>query len=113
MAEIKTIDPKTLKSWLDKNEAVLIDVREPLEYKESYIEKAINIPLSQLLVKIHEIPNLRKKKIVIQCKAGIRSMMGCQALEKDGFEENMWNLEGGIYTWISFGFHIIAKKQHD
>ena len=99
MAEIKTIDPKTLKSWLDKNEVVLIDVREPIEYKESYIEKAINIPLSQLLIKIHEVPDLRKKKVVLQCKAGIRSMMGCQALEKDGFEQNMWNLEGGIHAW--------------
>ena len=53
MVEIKTLDPKTLKSWLDKDEAILIDVREPIEYRESYIEKAINIPLSQLLTKIH------------------------------------------------------------
>jgi rhodanese-related sulfurtransferase len=37
MAEIKTLDPKTLKFWLDKNEVILVDVREPLEYKEAHI----------------------------------------------------------------------------
>jgi rhodanese-related sulfurtransferase len=108
MGEIKTIDPKTLKSWLDKNEVILIDVREPLEYKESYIEKAINIPLSELIVKIDGIPDLRKKKIVLQCKAGVRSMIGCQALVKENFEENLWNLEGGIYAWISSGFPVVS-----
>jgi rhodanese-related sulfurtransferase len=111
MTEIKTIDPKTLKSWLDKNEAALIDVREPFEYKESYIEKAINIPLSQLLINIHKISDLKNKKIVLQCKTGIRSMMGCQALEKEGFEQDMWNLEGGIYTWFFSGFSVISKNK--
>ena len=43
MVEIKTLDPKTLKSWLDKNEAILIDVREPSEYKEAHIEKVVAV----------------------------------------------------------------------
>jgi rhodanese-related sulfurtransferase len=110
MVEIKTLDPKTLKSWLDKDEAILIDVREPIEYRESYIEKAINIPLSQLLTKIHEIPDLRKKKIILQCKSGIRSMMGCESLKNDGFKENIWSLEGGIYNWSSSGFPVKPSK---
>jgi rhodanese-related sulfurtransferase len=110
MVEIKTLDPKTLKSWLDKDEAILIDVREPIEYRESYIEKAINIPLSQLLTKIHEIPDLRKKKIILQCKSGIRSMMGCESLKNDGFKENIWSLVGGIYNWSSSGFSVKPSK---
>ncbi len=106
MTEIKTINPKTLKSWLEQNDTVLVDVREPVEYKEYCIAKAFNIPLSQLLVGIHQIPNLTKKKLVLHCKVGIRSMMGCQALEKDGFSENIWNLEGGIDSWSSAGFPV-------
>ncbi|MFK7967764.1 MAG: rhodanese-like domain-containing protein [Rickettsiaceae bacterium] len=110
MDEVKTLDPKTLKSWLDNDEALLIDVREPVEYNESYIEKAINIPLSQLLTKIHEISDLRKKKIVLQCKSGTRSMMGCQSLKNDGLQENIWNLEGGIYNWVSSGLPVKSRK---
>lgn len=110
MAEIKTLDPKTLKLWLDKNEAILVDVREPLEYKEAHIEKAINIPLSQLSTKIHQLPDLGEKKIVLQCKSGIRSMIGCQTLNKDGLQYDLWNLEGGIHAWSSFGFPTIIQK---
>jgi len=110
MVEIKTLDPKTLKSWLDKNEAILIDVREPSEYKEAHIEQAINIPLSQLSSKIHKLTDLGKKKIILQCKSGIRSMIGCQTLNKEGSQYNLWNLEGGIHAWSSFGLPIIIPK---
>lgn len=110
MAEIKTLDPKTLKFWLDKNEVILVDVREPLEYKEAHIEKAINIPLSQLTAKIHQLPDLGEKKIVLQCKSGIRSMIGCQTLNKEGFQYSLWNLEGGIHAWSSSGFPIMTLK---
>lgn len=110
MSQIKTIDSKTLKSWLEKNNCALIDVREPFEYREAHIEQAINLPLSQLLTKIHEIPDSKDKKIVLHCAAGIRSMNGCLALEKDGFKSPLWNLEGGINSWISAGLPVVKKK---
>ena len=110
MTEIKITDPKTLETWLASNDCVLIDVREPFEYNEVCIVQAINIPLSQLLVKINEAHDLKNKKIVVHCKAGIRSMMGCQALEKDGFTGVLWNLEGGIQSWMDAGLPVISKK---
>jgi rhodanese-related sulfurtransferase len=106
MTEINIIDAKNLKSLLDKGDAILIDVREPMEYKEARIAGAINIPLSQLLVKINEIPLLKEKKVILHCKAGVRSMSGCLALEKDGFDGKLWNLEGGIQAWADAGFVV-------
>lgn len=108
MVGIKTIDSKTLKSWFQGSDFILIDVREPYEYEESHIEQAINIPLSQLLIKINEIGDLEKKKIILQCNVGVRSMMGCQALKKDGFDGILWNLEGGIKAWREF--IVIARS---
>lgn len=110
MSQIKTIDPKTLKSWLEKSDCTLIDVREPFEYKEAHIEQATNIPLSLILTKIQEIQGLENKKIVLQCAAGVRSMNGCLALEKDGFKYPLWNLEGGITSWIASGLSVVKKK---
>lgn len=110
IAEIKTLDPNTLKLWLNKNEVILIDVRTALEYKKAHIDKAINIPLSQLSAKIYQLPGLGKKKIVLQCKSGIRSMIGCQTLNNGRFQYSLWNLEGGIHSWSSSGFPIIALK---
>lgn len=99
-----------LKLWLEKNDCLLIDVREPVEYNEAHIKQAINIPLSELLVKINKLPDLKNKKVVLQCKAGVRSMNACEALKKDGFNDILWNLEGGIQSWVDAGFSVISKK---
>lgn len=111
MTEIKTLDPKTLKLWLDYDKVLLIDVRVSSEYNISYIDKSINIPLAHLLIKIYNIPNFKKKKIILQCKSGIRSIIGCQSLKNNGFKERLWSLDGGIYNWCSSGFHLKARKQ--
>ena len=40
IASIPTIDPATVKQWLDQHEAVIIDVREPEEYAALHIAGA-------------------------------------------------------------------------
>jgi rhodanese-related sulfurtransferase len=37
-------------------------------------------------------------------------MMGCESLKNDGFKENIWSLEGGIYNWSSSGFPVKPSK---
>lgn len=112
MTQIKSIDHFTLKSWLENDEVALIDVREPFEYTEIHIEKAINVPLSELLTGIHKIGNnILTTKIVLQCNIGARSLIGCQLLEGEGFEKNVWNLEGGIKAWKESGFQVVVKSR--
>ena len=106
MMKISRVDILTLKFWLDDNQAMVIDVREPDEYKEGHIKGAVNIPLSRILTEIDHIDGYRDKKIVMQCKVGVRSMVACQNLKKDGFKYSVWNLDGGIYAWQKAGFHI-------
>jgi rhodanese-related sulfurtransferase len=99
--------PKVIDISIDYEEGMNLDNHI---YKEAHIEKAINIPLSQLPAKIHQLPDLGEKKIVLQCKSGIRSMIGCQTLNKEGFQYSLWNLEGGIHAWSSSGFPIMTLK---
>ncbi|WP_019217019.1 rhodanese-like domain-containing protein [Legionella tunisiensis] len=44
---IQTVDPATLKDWLDRGEAILIDVREPEEHQKENIPGAISLPLEK------------------------------------------------------------------
>ena len=46
---IKSIDAKTLKNWLEKGEATVIDVREPAEYTAENISGATLIPLGEYI----------------------------------------------------------------
>ena len=83
MTEINRVDVRTLKFWLDSNQAIIIDVREPDEYKEGHIKGAINIPLSQILTEIDHVDGCRDKKIVIiscltlqLCQRSVRQSKG-------------------------------------
>lgn len=106
MAKINNISPVMLQTWLESGEAVLVDVRELLEYKEEHIAEARNLPLSDVTLDNARLPENRDKKLVIHCKSGRRSMIACEKLVKDGAQYDIWNLEGGIQAWKEAGLPI-------
>lgn len=75
---------------------VLIDVREPHEYKDGFIPGAVNIPLSQMKGRLGEIS--KKKEIFLYCRSGMRSKQAAQILKKNGFSD-LTQLHGGILAW--------------
>lgn len=102
--QIKNIDVLTLKNWLDNQEAILIDVREIEEYENDHIKDAINIPLTQIIDNIEKIQAFSNKKIIMQCRIGVRSMSACNILCEHGFKFDVHNLEGGIMAWRNLKF---------
>lgn len=68
-----------------RNNALLIDVRTPEEYREKHIDGAINIP-------IYEIDNIKNeiidsnKVILLYCKTGKRSKLVKQILMQNGYK---------------------------
>lgn len=107
MSEIQTVNVSTLKKWLKSNEVFLIDVRSPLECSIERIAGAKNIPLSDVSIKDIDPSEVKGKKIVLQCRAGIRSMTACEKLIKEDPNLELWNLEGGILAWEQKGFKVI------
>ena len=100
MNKIHHIKPEKLLQLLQKKEVTLIDVREPIEYHTGYIEHAHNIPLSSInKIKVKSLTN-KDKKIVVYCKSGSRSLEAAKILIKNS-EHDVWNLEGGITSWIN------------
>ena len=91
------IDVKQVKAKLDRGDNfVLIDVREPHEYRICNIPAAKLIPLSQVAQRISELdPN---SDIVVHCKSGMRSAKACGILRQAGFQ-HVRNMKGGILAW--------------
>jgi rhodanese-related sulfurtransferase len=106
MNKVSIINAKELHENLKSDNIILIDVREPAEYKDFHIDKSINIPMSVLLNEIDKIDLKTSKKIVMQCRVGIRSMNACRMLYSEGYDLDFLNLEGGIKSWIASGYEI-------
>ena len=84
----------------DKDQYVIIDVREPDEVVNGSIENSQNMPLGLTIrnAKKGQIDDLKDKKICVYCASGYRGNIAADELVKAGF--SAVNLEGGYMAWI-------------
>ena len=91
------IDVVELKQKIDRGDNfVLIDVREPHEYRICNIPGAQLIPLGEFPKRVGEIDSAAD--IVIHCRTGVRSAKACAVLRQAGFQ-HVRNVVGGILAW--------------
>jgi rhodanese-related sulfurtransferase len=111
MSQIHNVKPDTLSEWLTSGEALLLDVREPVEYNLEHIEQARNLPLSQVTIDEAHLPEHRDKKLVLHCQSGKRSLMACEKLQSASAPFDVWNLEGGIIAWKEAKLPTIVSEK--
>ena len=105
---IRSINAKTAKKWLSNNDAILIDVREPQEYKEMHILDAHLIPVG--IIEISNLPDFADKKLIVHCKLGKRGETACEKLFESNQNLDIYNMEGGIAAWEKEGFKVVKSK---
>lgn len=88
------ISPLELKQKKERGEPfLLLDVREPVEFRFARIPDSVLIPLAQLPSRLGEIDP--EQEIVTVCHHGVRSLTALGILVKNGFTK-VKNLTGGI-----------------
>lgn len=94
----KTAKSEEIAARIEQGEdLLLIDVREPEEWKIATIEGAQLLPLSQIETWWQDVPHDRE--VVVFCHHGGRSMQVCRALLSQANHSNLTNMEGGIDRW--------------
>jgi adenylyltransferase/sulfurtransferase len=95
---VKEISVEQLYSWQVSGEKFqLVDVREPHEYEVSNIGAEL-IPLSTVAENAQRFS--REVKVVIHCKAGVRSAKAIRELEEKFGFDNLYSLKGGILAYL-------------
>lgn len=83
---------------LINRDALVLDVREDVEFAHGHISDAKHIPLSQVEARSGELQKWKDKAIVVNCQSGMRSAKACGVLKRLGFSQ-VYNLEGGLAAW--------------
>jgi rhodanese-related sulfurtransferase len=104
MSKIKDINAKKLKEFIEKEEALIVDVREPAEHRSERIKGAHSLPFSKLSCDAIQDLELDGKKIILHCQSGRRSQAACEKLLKEGVEGELYNLQDGIEGWKQHPF---------
>lgn len=91
--------------------ALLIDVREPDEYRAGHLAGAINIPRGLLEFRISSDPALQAldRRVVVYCKTGGRAALAAQTLQQMGFG-NVVSLAGGFDAWAAEGRAVAQPR---
>lgn len=104
------ISPAQATQLINRNDAVVIDVRDAGEYAAGHLLNAQHIPLAELDKRLGELDKLKDKPVILNCQTGSRSASACDILRKAGFTQ-VHNLEGGIAAWEQAGMPVSRNKK--
>lgn len=93
---MKAITAKELELLINEEKALnVIDVREVDEVASGKITGSLNIPLSLIEFRMHELD--KSKEYILVCRSGARSGRATQFLASHGFD--VTNMNGGMLAW--------------
>jgi len=99
-----TVKPVGVAALLDAG-ALVLDVREPHEWRAGHAPKARHIPLGELPQRLSEVP--ANRIVVTVCRSGMRSRQAAALLAREG--RQVTNLAGGMHAWARAGLPVTAK----
>lgn len=106
---VKKINHQQATMLMNREDAVVIDVRGDGEYKKGHILGSKLMPLSKF--KNNDLASIEKYKdtpIIVVCNSGMTSNQACQMLQKLGFND-LYNLQGGITEWRNANLPLTKK----
>jgi len=80
--------------------AIVLDVREPVEYAAGHVPGSVNLPQADLADRLDELP--RDRPLLLICQGGYRSQRAAQFLKQMGFEQ-VSSVAGGTAAWAEAG----------
>lgn len=102
--DVQDIDPRELENRLaNDSRLVVLDVREPWEFRNGHIPNSKLIPLGQLQTRYSELDP--EMPVAVICQSGNRSQTGAALLAQKGFKQ-VFNVREGTMGWKRRGFPI-------
>ena len=102
-ARVATVTPQDAWEEIVRGEAVVLDVREPIEWEE-HIEGAVQIPRGILEFQAdpaspaHNPALDPDRRVIVVCRSGTRATLAAATLMDLGFTDVV-NLAGGMNAW--------------
>lgn len=106
---VKALSPQELTHRVNREEAVVIDLRSKAEFGKGHIVGSENLPLEQFNKDgVAELEKYKTKPIILVCATGMQSGPAAMTLRKAGFSD-VHRLAGGIPAWAGANLPL-AKK---
>jgi len=105
----RQLNPSQAVRLINREGAVVLDVREAKEFGAGHIVSAINVPESKLTERLKEIDHYRDQPVLLCCGTGMVAGRAGGALKKHGFSK-LFALKGGIAAWQQENLPLTREK---
>lgn len=92
------VTPAAAVLLINREHALVLDVRDEAEFAGGHIADARNIPLARLTERLGELRRYQQKPLLVSCPGGVGAGNACGLLKKAGFTR-IYHLKGGIDAW--------------
>jgi len=90
---------------INREDAVVVDVRDPAEYGAGHALGAKNLPLARIESGAGDVAKKKDATLILYCDSGDRSGKAATALRKQGYTKVL-NLSGGFGAWKQAGLPV-------
>lgn len=104
----RAVSPQQLVDMVNRNNALVLDVRDKKEFEAGHIVDAVNIPYASLESRVKELDKHKDRPIVVACRMGQHAGAAGTLLRKHGFEE-VAKLSGGIGEWRNQNLPVVKS----
>ena len=105
---LKKLSPADATQLINREDAVVLDVRSDGEFNQGHIVNAVNIPQKSLEEQLSKLEKYRDRPIITACRNGQTAVGVGNRLRKNGFEQ-VYNLAGGLLAWESANLPLVKK----
>jgi len=106
---VKKLSPSDATLLINREDAVVLDVRSDGEFHQGHIVNSVHIPQRSLPEQIEKLEKFRDRPIITTCRTGQVAASVGNTLRKHGFEK-VYNLQGGILAWEGANLPLTKKK---
>lgn len=104
----KSLSAQELVMLLNKDQAVVLDLRDKKEFGEGHITGSINIPFANLKDRAVELQKYKDKQIVLVDKMGQHTGMAGKILRAAGYQD-VRRLAGGVTEWRNANMPLVKR----
>jgi rhodanese-related sulfurtransferase len=104
---VPRISPQEATQLLNRQDAVIVDIREMPAYESGHIIGALHASIKAFDDELPKLEKLKDKPIIIVCATGQESFKLANKLRKQGFQVNI--LAGGLNAWRNAGLPLVKS----
>ena len=105
---MKKLSPMDATQLINREDAVVLDVRSDGEFSQGHIVNAVNIPQKSVQEQLSKLNKYRGRPIITACRNGQTAGGVGSTLRKNGFEQ-VYNLAGGLIAWEGANLPLVKK----